>query len=152
MENTVHDKDVDSNKFRYKTDDSKSGGYEFSVDRAHIDPPEDTFGVAEAEDYWIVEDQTLPEYHYYGDDQYCMFTNVADADLRDDSRMESFLKGMSGSTVSDNYSDSKSVAKSASTAAYGDNSFGKDNTIFFVIIGVLGVAVVILALIAFKKK
>ena len=147
------DKTMSNSKFEYVTSDGKNGGYNITMDlRSLIDAMGGVLRIAKAGDSWIDEDLPLPEYHYYGDDGgTCLFTSAGDPELRNDKSMGSFLKGLSGSKVSDSYEDVKSVADSAATSVNAGGSNGI-SPLLLVIIGVVIVAIVIAAVLLLKKK
>ncbi len=81
-----------------------------------------------------------------------LFNNltVQDDSLKDNDKMKTFLKDIG--TVGDSYSDAESVANGAYENVEESSSSGGSNIIFYVIIGVLAVAVVALAVLMIKKK
>ena len=148
----TYDKYQLDNKFDYTTNDGSSGGYSYSLDEADVLTPIDTYSIGYAGDYWLSEDMPLTEYHFYGsDDETCLFTDAGDAELCDDSKMGSFLRNLSGSTVSDSYSDAKSIAESSS-ASISIGSDGHNDLYLYIIIGALAVVIVILAALMLRKK
>ncbi len=147
---STYNKLQEENKFEYNTKDNTNGGYSYSFDRKFTTHP--TYITDYAEDYLVREDEPLTEYHYYGTDgNTCLFTS-ADPELCDDSKMESFLTGLSGSTVSESYTDAKTVADSTYTHL-SVGSDGKNNfLVLYIIIGVLAVVIVLLVILMLRKK
>ena len=99
------------------------------------------------------EDLKPQDILYYSEDGPALFTSplmVEDATLRDNAAMKTFLESIG--TVSDSYSTANSVANSGSADVSAGGSSGGSNIIFYVIIGVLAVAVVALAVLMIKKK
>ncbi len=92
---------------------------------------------------------SAPVYSFCGTGSYCLFdSSVVDASVDTNEKMKNFLNEKG--TIGESYSDAKSVANSTSTSISVGG--GSNNIIFYVIIGVLAVAVVALAVLMIKKK
>ena len=115
-----------------------------------------TFQYRDAGDVLINMDMAPSECYYYSaDDDVPTLFNPAivpagSTTIRSNAGMKSFLEGIG--SVNDSYSNAKSIADSAASSVSGDGSGGSNNIIFYVIIGVLAVAVVALAVLMIKKK
>ncbi len=82
-----------------------------------------------------------------------LFNNltVQDSELKDNDKMKEFLEKIG--SVGNSYSDADSVANGAyENVTESSGNGGGSNVIFYVIIGVLAVAVVALAVLLIKKK
>ena len=106
--------------------------------------------------YLYTTNIAVPTYLYYDGslypiestsffNQYC----VKDANLKDNDKMKAFLDDIGN--VGDTYSSAESAANGAYESV-GASGSGNSNIIFYVIIGVLAVAVVALAVLLIKKK
>ena len=136
----------------------KSGTYKFDGKTASYeakDVPqsvEGTFVKGTAVSHLSSENLAPVDILYYSEDGPALFSSpyaVEDATLRDNTAMKTFLESIG--SVSDSYSTAKSIADSGSADVSAGGS-GGSNIIFYVIIGVLAVAVVALAVILIKKK
>ena len=149
---TSYDTYATKTMFNYTTDEGVKGGYDVAVNVKSIISPMSNYTVSTAEDYWIDEDQTLPEFHYYGGSgNTCLFTTAQKDSLKSDDGMRSFLAN--AGTVSESFSDVESIVDS-STASVDVNtsSDGKFIPILCVVIGVLGIAIVLLVILMVRKK
>lgn len=141
---------------KYKIND-KSDGYDFSYcsDDIPSSLQRRTYSVSTVEslgEYLFKTDLTVPDYKYYTDlpSTYSFFNaaSVSDDTLKDNDKMKSFLEDIGD--VGDTFSTADSVADGAYSSVGA--SGGNNNIIFYVIIGVLAVAVVALAVLMIKKK
>ena len=151
-----------SNALKYKIND-KSGGYDRSYNSDDI--PDGLMGgmyqvgtVADLDgEYLYTTSLAVPTYLYYDGsvypnemtsffNQYC----VNDATLKDNDKMKEFLEDIG--SVGDTFSSAESAADGAFESVGASGNGGGSNVIFYVIIGVLAVAVVALAVLLIKKK
>ena len=129
--------------------------YDFSETKDHYDGITDTSEVtyevssASVAGAIIKSDIAPPVYLFCGNTQYSMFNSAeVDPSINTNDAMKTFLDDKG--TIGESYSDAKSVADSTSSSV--STGGGSSNIIFYVIIGVLAVAVVALAIILIRKK
>ena len=138
--------DVTVNGKNYSDSDKKidySGGQDVST-------PEFSESTAAAAGAFIDHAVAPTAFSLYGIGSTCLFnpSDVKDPGEMDEAKLKTALEGMG--TVSTEFSDAESITDNASDSVSG--SSGGNNIIFYVIIGVLAVAVVALAVILIKKK
>ena len=149
-----------TNVFKYKIN-NRSDGYDRSYNQDDFPSRlfANIYSVGTVEDLEFSDlftfDLSVPEYLYYDGSlvptpSTCLFDKncVADESLKDNDRMREFLDGIG--TVGSTYSDAESVTNAAFESV--GSSGGNSNIIFYVIIGVLSVAVVALAVLMIRKK
>ena len=142
--------------FKY-TVDGKTDRVSLEIDRTPM-TGSGTYEVTTAElgGCIMVGTFAAPDYYYYkADDVYQLVslfneTTVNDVTLKDNTEMEKFLNEIG--TAENEFSGADSVTEAAETSVDISSGSGSNNTIFYIIIGVLAVAVVALAVMTFVKK
>ena len=147
---------------KYKIND-KSDGYDFSYNSKDVPTSltRKTYTVGEVGDllvpYLFTTNLSVPEYLYYDGSlvpsESTSFFNqfsVSDSALKDNTKMKEFLDDIG--SVGDTYSSAESVSDSAYESVGASGSGNGGNIVFYIIIGVLAVAVVALAVLMIKKK
>ena len=164
-------KGASEQEYKYTVNDKK-GGYDYKVGADYGMPamftPATVADLATYQAYlsasfggnivlYVDSALKVPEYKYYialdMGCELCLFNmGMVKSDYQDDTKLGTFLNSV-GTADETSFSDADSVADSAYSAVSEPGNGGSgSNLIFYVIIGVLAVAVVALAVLAFKKK
>lgn len=131
--------------------------YSYSSTKDHYDGTDTTdvkYDVLTASEAGAImtRDMAPPEYLFCGEDtpaQKCLFdSSEVDASVNTNEKMKTFLQEKG--TIGESYSDASNVANASATSVPTGSS--GNNIVFYVIIGVLAVAVVALAVLMIKKK
>lgn len=133
----------------------KFDGKEASYESKSADIDSGTFIETTAEALLSSEDAEVESISYYDESGLALFSDpdtIGDATLKNNANMETFLKNVG--SVGDSFSTGSSIVDSAYSeiAPEGSSGGSNNNIIFYVIIGVLAVAVVALAVLLIKKK
>ena len=147
---------TDTYDFRVETDqqftfDGKTASYQ----KKEVVNDTVMFSYRDAKDYLGNYDEEATPMHYYYNTDPTLYgpdeVPSTSTSIQSDAGMKSFLEGIG--TISDSYPNAESATESASATVYmGSSSPGGNNVIFYVIIGVLAVAIVALAVIMIKKR